>query len=75
MPLPALTALHDEVMSATRLGLLGLLALVLILGGAAAGYAIASTAGAPEWLGQVLGLAVGFAASTYILRRKYGSSG
>jgi hypothetical protein len=58
-------------MSPTRLGLLGLLALVLILGGAAAGHALATAADVPGWLGRLLGLAAGFSASTYVLRRQY----
>ena len=58
-------------MTATRLGLLGLLAVVLILGGLAIGGGVAAAAGAPEWLGGAVGLAIGFAVSTAALRRGY----
>ena len=54
-----------------RLGLLGLLAVVLVLGGPALGHAVADAAGVPTWLGQALGLVVGFAVSTVVLRRAY----
>lgn len=58
-------------MSPVRLGLLGLLAVVLILGGAAGGRALAFAADAPAWLGLVVGFGLGFAASTLALRRGY----
>ena len=55
----------------TRLGLLGLLAVVLVLGGPALGLAVAVAAGVPTWLGQAAGFVVGFAVSTVVLRRAY----
>lgn len=58
-------------MTATRLGLLGLTALVLIIGGLAVGGVVAHAAGAPAWAGRLCGMAVGFALSTLALRRGY----
>lgn len=58
-------------MSPTRLGLIGLLALVFILGGMALGHVIADAAEWPVGVGQLVGLALGFLASTVALRRAY----
>ncbi len=58
-------------MGTTRLGLLGLLALVLVLGGMALGFAVAGALGAPTWLGQAVGVVVGCASSSFLLRRAY----
>lgn len=59
---------------ATRLGLLGLLALVLVVGGLALGHVVAAAAGWPVTLGQLVGLGLGFSISTLVLRRAYGST-
>ena len=57
---------------ATRLGLLGLLALVLVVGSMALGHVVAAAAGWPVTLGQLVGLGLGI--STLVLRRAYGST-
>ena len=45
--------------------------LLVLVGGGGVGAALAETAGAPGWLGFLVGAVLGYFASRYILRRLF----